>query len=212
MATSMTGVYVSRSRWVYLFWGIISVIFGIVVLSLELDWIRGSEEGVTASYLVALLIGAYLVAWGVLEFFGAVLDWRPHSLLYAIGGILAVAAGVLAWSWPDATYNVLILILAWALILWGVLDIISGFAMHRERHWWVYLLRGLALIVVGILAAAWVNIALFFILLMLGLACIIEGIGSIVLAFTMHGARTAVVVTSSSAPAKKAPARKTTKR
>jgi len=212
MATTMTGVYVSRSRWVYLFWGIISVIFGIVVLSLELDWIRGSEDGVTAPYLVALLIGAYLVAWGVLEFLGAVVDWRPHSLWYAIGGILAIAAGVLAWSWPDATYNVLILILAWALILWGVVDIISGFAMHRERHWWVYLLRGLALIAIGFLAAAWVNIALFFVLTILGLACIIEGIGAIVLAFTMHGARGAVMVTSSSAPAKKASARKTTKR
>jgi uncharacterized membrane protein HdeD (DUF308 family) len=212
MATTMTGVSVSRSRWVYLFWGIISVIFGIVVLSLELDWIRGSEEGVTASYLVALLIGAYLVAWGILEFLGAIVDWRRHSLWYAIGGILAVAAGVLAWSWPDATYNVLILILAWALILWGVLDIISGFSMHRERHWWVYLVKGLALIAVGILAAAWVNIALFFVLLILGLSCIIEGVGAIVLAFMMHGASGAVVVASSSAPARKAPAKKTTKR
>ncbi len=211
MATTMTGVYVSRSRWVYLFWGIISVIFGIVVLSLELDWIRGSEGGVTAPYLVALLIGAYLVAWGVLEFLGAVVDWRPHSFWYAVGGILAVAAGVLAWSWPDATYNVLILILAWALILWGVIDIISGFAMHRERHWWVYLLRGLALIAIGVLAAAWVNIALFFVLTVLGLSAIIQGVGEIVLAFTMHGARGAVVVTTTTT-AKKAPARKTTKR
>lgn len=211
MATTMSGVYVSRSRWVYLFWGIISVIFGLLVLSLELDWIRGSEKGVTASYLVALLIGAYLVAWGVLEFLGAVLDWRRHSLSYAIGGILAASAGVLAWSWPDVTYNVLIVILAWVLILWGVLDIINGFAMHRERHWWVYLLKGLALMVLGVFAVAWVDVALFFVLLILGLGCIIQGVGEIMLAFMVHGASGAVGG-SSSAPARKAPAKKATKR
>jgi uncharacterized membrane protein HdeD (DUF308 family) len=210
MTAAMTGSYASRSRFVYLFWGIISVLFGLLVLSLELDWIRGSEEGVTASYLVALLIGAYLVAWGVLVFLGAVLDWRGHSLWYAIGGILAIGAGILAWSWPDATYNVLIGILAWALIIWGVIDIVGGFAMADERpHWWFFLLRGIALIVLGIFAVAWVNVALFFVLLILGVGAIIEGVGEIVIAFSIHGAS---AKGASKAPAKKAPARKTAKR
>ncbi len=209
MTTTMTGVYVSRSRWVYLFWGIISVLFGILVLSLQLDWIRGSQRGVTAAYLVALLIGAWLVAWGVLTFVAAVIDWRQHSLWYAIGGILAIAAGVLAWSWPDVTYEVLIVILGWALILWGVIDIIGGFALVHERYWWVYLVRGLILIALGVTAVAWVNVALFFVLLILGVGAIVQGVGEITIAFMVHGAR---AVGSGGGAPRKAAAKKATKR
>jgi uncharacterized membrane protein HdeD (DUF308 family) len=61
--------------------------------------------------------------------------------------------------------------------------------MTGTRHWWVYLLRGLASIVLGILAVAWVNIALFFVLLMIGLGSILWGIGDITAAFMLHGAK-----------------------
>jgi uncharacterized membrane protein HdeD (DUF308 family) len=181
--------YASKVWWVYLFSGIISILFGVVVLTLELDWVDGARRGVTASYLVALLIGAWLIGWGILQLLGALGDRRPNSGWYALGGLVAIVAGILAWAWPDATYVVLVVILGWALILWGVIDIIGGFAMTGTRHWWVYLIRGLASIVLGIFAVAWVNVALFFVLLMLGLGSIIWGIGDITAAFMLHGAK-----------------------
>jgi uncharacterized membrane protein HdeD (DUF308 family) len=181
--------YASKTWGVYLFSGIVSILFGVLVLSLEIDWIDGARRGVTASYLVALLIGAWLIGWGILQILGALGDRRENSGWYVLGGIISIGAGILAWSWPDATYAVLVVIIGWALILWGVIDIIGGFAMTGTRHWWVYLLRGLASIVLGILAVAWVNIALFFVLLMIGLGSILWGIGDITAAFMLHGAK-----------------------
>lgn len=182
--------YASRTWGVYLFAGIVSVLFGVFVLTLEIDWIAGSSRGVTASYLVALLIGAWLIGWGILQLVGALGDRRPNSGWYAVGGILSIGAGVLAWAWPDATYTVLVVIVGWSLILWGVIDIIGAFAMTGTRHWWLYILRGLASIVLGIFAVAWVNVALFFVLLMIGLGSILWGIGDITAAFMLHGAKT----------------------
>lgn len=183
--------YASRVWWVYLFSGVVGILFGVVILTLELDWIRGSERGVTASYLVALLIGAWLIGWGILQLVGALGERRPGSGWYAVGGLLSILAGILAWAWPDATYVVLVVIVGWALIIWGVIDIIGGFTMVGTRHWWTYLIRGGASIVLGIFAVAWVNVALFFVLLMLGLGSILWGVGDISAAFMLHGARSA---------------------
>jgi uncharacterized membrane protein HdeD (DUF308 family) len=182
--------YASKTWGVYLFSGIISILFGVLVLTLEIDWVDGARRGVTASYLVALLIGAWLIGWGILQVLGALGDRRPNSGWYVLGGVISIGAGILAWAWPDATYVVLVVIIGWALILWGVIDIIGAFALTGTRNWWVYLLRGLASIVLGIFAVAWVNIALFFVLLMLGLGSIIWGIGDITAAFMLHGAKT----------------------
>lgn len=181
--------YASRVWWIYLFSGIVSILFGAVVLTLEIDWVDGARRGVTASYLVALLIGAWLIAWGVFQLVAALGDSRPNSGWYAFGGLAAIVAGILAWAWPDATYLVLVVILGWAFIVWGVIDIIGGFTVMGSYHWWVNLIRGVASIVLGIFAMAWVNIALFFVLLVLGVGSILWGIGDIAAAFLFRRAR-----------------------
>ena len=128
--------YASRTWGVYLFSGIVSIIFGVFVLTLEIDWIAGSSRGVTASYLVALLIGAWLIGWGILQVLGALGDRRPNSGWYVVGGIVSIGAGVLAWAWPDATYTVLVVIVGWALILWGIGDITAAFMLHGAKSSW----------------------------------------------------------------------------
>lgn len=194
--------YASRVWWIYLFSGVVSILFGAMVLTLELDWLEGARRGVTAPYLVALLIGAWLIGWGILQFLGAVADRRRHWGWYALGGVLAIGAGIVAWSWPNATYVVLVVIVGWSLVVWGIVDLIGGFAMVGTRHWWVYLIRGIASIILGIFAVAWVNVALFFVLLMLGLGAILWGIGDIMVAFMLHGAKASWAREQRAAPAR----------
>ena len=64
--------FAGRAAWVYLAAGILSVLFGAVVLSLVLDWV--------GLYTVALFVGIFLIAWGVVHVLGALLD-QP-CLLY----------------------------------------------------------------------------------------------------------------------------------
>ncbi len=113
-------------------------------------------------------------------------------------------------------------IIGWSLIVWGILDLLSAFATYGMRHWWLYLIRGFASIALGFLALGRENVTLYFVVTLLAAFVIIWGVGDIVIAFMLHGAKAkwereqrAIRQPSSNAgsrPAKKAPARKTAPR
>jgi uncharacterized membrane protein HdeD (DUF308 family) len=173
--------YVGRAAWIYLAAGVLAVLFGAVVLSLVLDWV--------GLYTVALLVGVFLMAWGVFHILGALVDRPRHWLWHTIGGVLAVGAGVLAVAWPDVTLFVLAVIIGWSLIVWGVLDILSAFATYGLRHWWLYLLRGVVSIALGLLALGREDVTLYFVMTLLGAFVIVWGVGDILVAFMLHGAK-----------------------
>ena len=173
--------FAGRAAWVYLAAGILAVLFGAVVLSLVLDWV--------GLFTVALFVGIFLIAWGVLHMLGALLDQPPHWVWHLLGGGLSVAAGVLAIAWPDVTLFVLAVIIGWALIVWGILDLLSAFATYGLRHWWLYLIRGIVSIALGFLALGRENVTLYFVVTLLGAFVIIWGIGDILIAFMLHGAK-----------------------
>jgi hypothetical protein len=109
--------------------------------------------------------------------------------------------------------------------VWGILDLLSAFATYGMRHWWLYLLRGVISIALGFLALGREDVTLYFVVTLLGAFVIIWGIGDILIAFMLHGAKSkwereqrAIRQPSSNAgtrpaarkaPARKAPARKT---
>jgi uncharacterized membrane protein HdeD (DUF308 family) len=191
MATTMTAGqrrvgdavsdYVGRAAWIYLAAGVLAVLFGAAVLSLVLDWV--------GLYTVALLVGVFLMAWGVFHLVGALVDRPPHWLWHVIGGVLAIGAGVLAVAWPDVTLFILAVIIGWSLIVWGILDLLSAFATYGMRHWWLYLLRGIASIGLGLLALGREDVTLYFVMTLLGAFVILWGIGDILIAFMLHGAK-----------------------
>jgi uncharacterized membrane protein HdeD (DUF308 family) len=204
--------FAGKAAWVYLAAGILSVLFGAVVLSLVLDWV--------GLYTVALFVGGFLIAWGVLHILAALLDQPVHWVWHVLGGALSVAAGVLAIGWPDVTLFILAVIIGWSLIVWGILDLLSSFATYGMRHWWLYLIRGIVSIALGFLALGREDVTLYFVVTLLGAFVIIWGLGDILIAFMLHGAKAkwereqrAIRQPSSNAgrrPAKKAPARKAT--
>jgi uncharacterized membrane protein HdeD (DUF308 family) len=173
--------YVGRAAWIYLAAGVLSILFGAVVLSLVLDWV--------GLYTVALLVGLFLMAWGAFHVVGALVDRPPHWLWHTIGGVLGIGAGVLAVTWPDVTLFILAVIIGWSLIVWGILDLLSAFATYGMRHWWLYLVRGVASIALGLLALGREDVTLYFVITLLGAFVILWGIGDILIAFMLHGAK-----------------------
>jgi hypothetical protein len=103
--------------------------------------------------------------------------------------------------------------------VWGILDLLSAFATYGMRHWWLYLIRGFASIALGFLALGRENVTLYFVVTLLAAFVIIWGVGDILIAFMLHGAKAkweseqrAIRQPSSNArrrPAKKSPVRKT---
>jgi uncharacterized membrane protein HdeD (DUF308 family) len=173
--------YVGKAAWFYLVAGILAVLFGAVVLSLVLDWV--------GLFTVALFVGIFLIAWGLVHLLGALVDRPPHWVWHTIGGVLAVGAGILAIAWPDVTLFILAKIIGWSLIVWGVLELLSAFATYGMRHWWLYLVRGIASIALGFLALDRQNVTLYFVVTLLGAFVIIWGVTDIVIAFMLHGAK-----------------------
>jgi Short repeat of unknown function (DUF308) len=151
------------------------------VLSLVLDWV--------GLYTVALMVGGFLMAWGLFHLIGAAIDRAGHWMWHVIGGVLAIGAGVLAITWPDVTLFILAVIIGWSLIVWGILDLLSAFATYGKRHWWLFLVRGVVSIALGLLALGREDVTLFFVMTLLGAFVIVWGIGDILIAFMLHGAK-----------------------
>jgi uncharacterized membrane protein HdeD (DUF308 family) len=135
-----------RHWWVLALRGLLAVLFGVMAIV----W-----PGTTVRVLV-ILFGIYALVDGLFELFSA-LATRPRGggwwllLLEAVAGI---AAGVLAFIWPETTALVLLyLIAAWA-ILSGVLELIAAFQLRREVEGeWVLALAGAISVIVGLLLA-----------------------------------------------------------
>ena len=187
MAATMTASprrasdFIGKAAWIYLAAGILSVLFGAFVLTLVLDWV--------GLYTVALFVGIFLAAWGVFHILGALLDQPAHWVWHVIGGALAVGAGALAIAWPDVTLFILAVIIGWSLIVWGILDLLSAFATYGMRHWWLYLIRGIVSMALGILALGREDVTLYFVVTLLGAFVILWGLGDILIAFMLHGAK-----------------------
>jgi uncharacterized membrane protein HdeD (DUF308 family) len=61
---------------------------------------------------------------------GRVDSWK---WLYVVGGILSIIAGIIALVWPGRTLLVLSLLIAWFLVLKGIVDVVSALAnTHRD--------------------------------------------------------------------------------
>ena len=101
--------------WWFLGLGVVWTLFGAYVLSYRV----GSLAAVAALVGVAFLFG------GVTQLAVAarVQSWR---WLFVVAGILAVAAGILTFVWPDITLYVVAILVAWYLIVFGILHLVGA--------------------------------------------------------------------------------------
>ncbi|WP_437102343.1 HdeD family acid-resistance protein [Streptomyces sp. enrichment culture] len=124
--------------------GSVALLFGVVALV----W-----PGVTALAL-ALLFGLYALGDGLALLTGSCRREgdTAHRVAHAAGGVLGIAAGLVAIAWPGVTALALgTLIGAWA-VTTGVAEIWAAVRFRRElRHEWALFLTGAASVVAGVL-------------------------------------------------------------
>jgi uncharacterized membrane protein HdeD (DUF308 family) len=115
--------------WWFLVLGILWTAFGMFVLSYR----AGSLAAVAALVGVGFLFG------GITQL--ALAAWIPGwSWLFIVVGILAVAAGIMTFIWPGKTLYVVSIFVAWYLIAFGILHLISALAGPKLPWWWTRLL------------------------------------------------------------------------
>ncbi len=92
-------------------------------------------------------------------------------------GALAILLGVLAFLWPSHTLKALFMLVGLFLILDGFIT--SGLALsHRKgvTRWWIFLIEGIAGLLVGLFAFIWPQTVAVVVVTLLGIWALITGV------------------------------------
>ena len=95
----------------------------------------------------------------------------------ALRGIFAVAFGVIALFWPEATMNAIVLLFGVFALVDGVFALVSAVAgpnaETRQRR--LLILEGIVGIAVGVITLVWPNITVFVLLWLIGFRTLVVG-------------------------------------
>jgi len=161
----------------FLIVGIVWTGFGMYVLSFRV----GSLAAVVA------LVGVALLGSGITQLVVAtrVQSWR---WLYLLSGILGLVAGIATFVWPDITLYVVSVLVAWYLIVFGVIHLIDALAGPKLAYWWTGLLVGAAELALGVWAIRSWEQSLLTLVTLVGVWAIVYGVNEIFAAFTLREA------------------------
>jgi len=162
-----------RVWYAYLIAGLISIVFGIIVLS-------NIFAGLAA---LVWLTGFYLLYAGIIDLTSASVI-HPRWLSGLVG-ILAIAGGGVALAWPGATLRVLAWLLGVSFIAWGVARLLLALRFRGEGWVW-QLVAGAAIALVGAVALVYPGLTVFALAVMLGVNALIWGVFAVFEAFALR--------------------------
>ena len=134
---------------------------------------------------VATLVGVALLLGGITQLVVASREATMRWLNIA-GGILGVAAGILTFVWPGITLYVVSIMVAWYLIVFGTIHIVSALAGPKLSWWWTWLLSGVAELVLGVWAARSWESSLVTLVTLVGVWSISRGVAEIFAGFSLR--------------------------
>ena len=158
--------------WWFLILGILWTGLGMYVLSYRV----GSLAVLVAFIGVAFLFGGITQ----LVLASQVREWR---WLLIVAGILGVVAGIMAFAWPDATLYVAAVLVAWYLVIFGIVHLVTALAGPKLPWWWTRLLLGIAELVLGVWAVHSWQRSLITLVTLVGVWAIFHGVAEIFAAF-----------------------------
>jgi len=171
----------ARYWWVALLRGLLAIVFGIGA------WIW---PGITILALV-LVFGVYSVLDGILGLSMAVGGKSlpgSNRLLIALMGLFGVAAGVVAFLWPDITALALLWVIAIWAIMTGLLEIVAAVRLRKEiTNEWFWVLSGLLSVVLGLVLIFQPTLGALGLITTIGIFSIAWGVALIMLSFKLKG-------------------------
>ena len=162
----------------YLTGGILSVVFGFVVLSYKSATL----------FAIAYFAGAFFIAIGLFHIIGA-FGALKQRWPYLVMGVISAGAGIALFVWPKETLYVVTVLIGWVLLFWGIVDIVASLMYRQLPYWWVTLIRGIVSILLGVWAIRHPGNALTVLVVVIGLWAILMGTIEIIGAFQARHAR-----------------------
>ena len=125
MAEIVFATTIRRDMWLGILAGAASILAGIIAFA----W-----PGITL-YVLAIFVGASLVAWGIYRIYLSFTDpiIRPRAVTL-IEGISLMALGTLALAWPNVSIVVLAVLVGVFFIVFGVFSFVGGLHLLDLHH------------------------------------------------------------------------------
>ncbi len=124
-----------------------------------------------------------LAPFGRLMIAQRVPSWR---WLFYVGGVLGIAAGVIAFVWPGITLYVLAIFVSWYLVVAGIFNVVAALAGPKRDWWWVGMVVGVLQLVLGVWALGSTTRQLLLLLNLVGIWMIFFGVSEIFAAFSLR--------------------------
>jgi uncharacterized membrane protein HdeD (DUF308 family) len=167
--------------WVFLVTGSFWLLFSIVVF--RFNW--------TTVHAISILFGIVMLFAAGAELIGAFLEhgwWRVARIVL---GLAFGVIGIVAFVHPGNTFAALAAVISFYFIFKGIFDVVLALATWGAAHTWLYLLIGIAEIVVGFWAAGDFGHRQILLVVWVGVLALTRGISEIVFGFTLRRVRDA---------------------
>ena len=173
-----TEVALAMNWWLPVVFGVLLILYSFVVLSFTIETV----------WAIAIGMGIGLILAGIAELMATTLQSSGRFWGYVLGG-LDVVLGILALAWPQATFVVLVRLVAWILLIHGVVDFVRSMEQRHIgfKEWWLTMLAGLASIAVAFWAIRYVGRSTVILVLWVGIALLMRGIDFIMTGFNQRG-------------------------
>jgi uncharacterized membrane protein HdeD (DUF308 family) len=149
--------------------------FGMFVLSYRV----GSLVAVATFVGVAFLFGG--ITQLVVASQVPTLRW-----LSFLSGVLGMGAGIVTFAWPAITLYIVSIMVAWYLIAFGTVHIISALAGPKLSWWWTGLVLGISELVLGVWAARSWDRSLLTLVTLVGVWAISRGVNEVFAGFALR--------------------------
>jgi uncharacterized membrane protein HdeD (DUF308 family) len=152
--------------------GLLTVLYGLLVMSLR----------PAAVVTIAVLAAVALVVGGLTQLVLAGGVERGWRWLVYVGGVVSIAAGIAAFFWPGLTLLVLAVLVAWSLVINGVVRIIGSVTGRHRDLWWLGLLAGAVELLLGLWAIGAPGREVLLLVNLIGIYLVIAGVDAMVTA------------------------------
>jgi uncharacterized membrane protein HdeD (DUF308 family) len=130
--------------------------------------------------LVRLLLGLFLAGWGVLRLVHVARASRRDRTWLVLSGLCAVVAGIAVLVWPSITLTALLYILVLGGLTLAAVDLVGALVNRRsDPLWWLYLLRGIGVLVLVAVLLAWPEETLTVVRTLTAVLLILVGAGTL---------------------------------
>lgn len=156
--------------------GTLWIWFGMFVLSYQ----------VGSLVAVATFVGVAFLGGGITQLMVAGRTPRTMRWLSIVGGVLGVVAGIGTFVWPDISLYAVSILVAWYLVVFGLIHLVSALAGPKLSWWWTGLLLGISELVLGVWAAHSWERSLVTLVTLVGVWAICRGVNEIFAAFAVR--------------------------